>query len=79
MYYCWMNKSNYNENKKVRETENKIIFTSIYFASYIPYTYAVYIIYMYKKIKYMTVYKNINHYGMTEGYFTYLNYFLMHM
>lgn len=79
MYYCWMNKSNYNENKKVRETENKIIFTSIYFASYIPYTYAVYIIYTYKKIKYMTMYKNFSHDGTTRGYFTYLNYFLMHM
>ena len=76
-----MNKSNYNENKKVREreTENKIFLTSIYFASYIQYTCTIYIIYMYKKMKYMTMYKNISHNGTTGGYFTYLNYFLVHI
>ena len=34
---------------------------------------------MYKKMKYMTMYKNISHDGTTGGYFTYLNYFLVHI
>ena len=32
---------------------------------------------MYNRVKYVAMHENANHHDMTEGYFTYLNYFLM--